>query len=136
MNARETVRDYYEALRADAPLAAYFARRPDVVKVGVFSRRVGFESVKEGFRTQRQRTTDWRVGSTALAVDERDDYARFSDRVDLAWTDTVADSSYAFDTRWTGVLVPDSGTDHDWAFVDMHVSAPHDRDQPATPDAS
>jgi hypothetical protein len=131
MNARETVRDYYEALRADTPLSPYFARRPDVVKVGVFSRRVGFESVAEGFRSQRRRTTDWTVDSTALTVDERDDYARFSDLVTLAWTDTAADASYAFETRWTGVLVPDAETDRDWAFVDMHVSAPHDRAQPS-----
>ena len=136
MNARETVREYYEALRADAPLSAYFAQRPGVVKVGVFSHGVGFESVAEGFRRQRHRTTDWTVDSHALATDEHDGYARFSDRVDLAWTDTVADSSYAFETRWTGVLVPDAETEHDWAFVDMHVSAPHDREQTTTLDAS
>jgi hypothetical protein len=138
MNARETVSDYYGALRRGEPLAPYFAARADVVKVGVFSRRVGSDDVAEGFREQRRRTTDWTVDSHALQVTTHEDYARFADRVDLAWTDTVADTSYAFETRWTGLLVPrsaegesehtdDRPTEHEWAFVDMHVSAPHAR---------
>jgi hypothetical protein len=126
MNAREIISDYYEALRRGEPLAPYFAERPDVVKVGVFSRRVGYEDVAEGFREQGRRTADWTVESHDLRVDEDDRHARFSDRVDLAWTDTVDGVSYAFDTRWTGTLR--ARTDgQGWAVVDMHVSAPHDR---------
>ena len=129
MNARERIRDYYEALRRGEPLSPYFAERSDVVKVGVFSRRVGFEGVAEGFREQRRRATDWTVDSHDLRVHEHGTHARFADRVHLAWTDTVDEASYAFETRWTGVLVPqDNGENEErWLFVDMHVSAPHDR---------
>ena len=134
MNARETITGYYEALRRGEPLAPYFAERPDVVKVGVFSRRVGYEDVAEGFREQGRRTTDWTVESHDLRVHEDGGHARFFDRVDLAWTDAVDDVSYAFDTRWTGTLRSRAGVagesegeTAEWAVVDMHVSAPHDR---------
>lgn len=132
MSARETVIDYYETLRRNEPLSPYFAERPDVVKVGVFSRRVGFDDVADGFREQRRRTDSWTVASHALQVHEHDAYARFTDRVDLAWDDTVDDVSYAFETRWSGLLVPRAD---EWLFVEMHVSAPHDR-QVKTADGS
>jgi hypothetical protein len=136
MSVRQTVRDYYEALRRGEPLSPYFAERPDVVKVGVFSRLVGGDAVAEGLREQGRTTDDWRVDSRDLRVTERDSYARFTDRVDLSWTDTAADASYAFETRWSGVLEPHGDADPEWLFVDMHVSAPHDRTRPAGADRS
>ncbi|WP_380677567.1 nuclear transport factor 2 family protein [Salinigranum sp. GCM10025319] len=128
MSVRETVRDYYEALRRGEPLYPYFAERPDVVKVGVFSRLVGGDAVAEGLREQSRTTDDWTVDSRDLRVTERDDHTRFTDVVDLAWVDTADGASYAFETRWSGVLEPrGDGDEREWVFVDMHVSAPHDR---------
>jgi hypothetical protein len=128
MSARETVLDYYEALRRGEPLDPYFAERPDVVKVGVFSRRVGYDAVAEGLREQGRTTDDWTVDSHDLRVRETATYARFADRVDLSWRDTVDDASYAFETRWSGVLDPQEARHGvEWRFLDMHVSAPHAR---------
>jgi hypothetical protein len=128
MSVRETVVDYYEALRRGEPLYPYFAERPDVVKVGVFSRLVGGDAVAEGLREQSRTTDDWTVASHDLRTTERDGHGWFTDRVDLAWEDTVDDASYAFETRWSGVLEPrGEGATREWVFVGMHVSAPHDR---------
>ena len=130
MSARETVLDYYEALRRGEPLDPYFAERPDVVKVGVFSRRVGHDAVAEGLREQGRTTDDWTVDSHDLRVQETDAYARFTDRVDLAWRDTADGASYAFETRWSGVLDPrEAKHGVEWRFLDIHVSAPHDRER-------
>ena len=132
MNAAETIRDYYEALRRGEPLYPYFAERPDVVKVGVGERLVGYEAVAEGLREQTRTTDDWTVESEALRVTERDDVAWFSDSVALAWTDRAADRDRAFPTRWSGTLLcrpgEDAGADdadEEWLFVGMHVSTPY-----------
>jgi hypothetical protein len=137
MSVRETVVDYYEALRRGEPLAPYFTERSDVVKVGVFSRRVGYDAVAEGLREQGRTTDDWTVDSHDLRVTERDEFGWFTDRVDLAWRDADGDASYAFETRWSGVLEPRGeaeigGDEREWTFVGMHVSAPRDRDDAAT----
>ncbi|AUV82180.1 hypothetical protein C2R22_11410 [Salinigranum rubrum] len=132
MSARETVLDYYEALRRGEPLEAYFAERPDVVKVGVFSRTVGFDAIAEALREQTRTTEAWTVESQDLRVEEPqgDEPGWFTDRVDLAWRDTERETSYAFETRWSGVLEPrGDGDAREWVFATMHVSAPH---QPAT----
>jgi hypothetical protein len=124
MNARETVRAYYDALRAGEPLAPYVADERDgddpYAKVGVSERLVGSDRIREGLRTQTETTTDWRVESRALRVSERDDVAWFSDAVALAWTDAASGERRAFDTRWSGTLArrPDG-----WRFVSLHVSA-------------
>jgi hypothetical protein len=128
MSARETVLDYYEALRWGEPLEAYFAERPDVVKVGVFSRTVGFDDVAEALREQSRTTEAWSVESRDLRVEapKRDEPGWFTDRVDLSWRDTRRETSYDFETRWSGVLEPrGSGDSREWVFASMHVSAPH-----------
>lgn len=122
MNAWETVREYYEALRRGEPLVPYFAESPDLVKFGVSETLAGYDAVAEGLREQTRTTGDWRVESTALAVTERDRHAWFADEVELAWTDATTGERYAFDTRWSGTL---ERRDDDWLFVGLHVSAPH-----------
>jgi hypothetical protein len=114
------VRDYYEALRRGEPLDPYFHERPETVKVGVFSRRVGGESVAEALRDQTARTEDWTVESDDLRAFARDGVGHFVDDVRLAWTDVRADRRHEFDTRWTGLVVPRAGEP---LFVSMHVSA-------------
>jgi hypothetical protein len=129
MNAEATVEDYYEALRRGEPLYPYFAERPDVVKVGVGERLVGYDAVAEGLREQTRTTTDWTVESGDLRVTERDGYAWFSDVVSLSWTDCAADRASAFETRWSGTLERRAGEDEtEWLFVGMHVSAPSGTD--------
>lgn len=137
MSVQETVRDYYEALRRGEPLYPYFAERPDVVKIGVFSRLVGGDAVAEGLREQSRTTDEWTVVSHDLRVTEREGYGRFTDRIDLGWRRTDTDAAYRFETRWSGVLEPrGDGADREWIFVDMHVSAPHDRAATHTPDST
>jgi hypothetical protein len=126
MSAEATVRDYYEALRRGEPLYPYFAERPDVVKYGIGERLVGYDEVAEGLRDQTRTTEDWDVVSSALRVTERDEYAWFSDEVEVRWTDVEADREYAFETRWSGTLERrGDGEDAEWPFVGMHVSTPH-----------
>lgn len=149
MSATETVRAYYEALRAGEPLARYFAERDDLVKVGITERLAGHEAVAAGLREQTRETSDWRVESRDLRVADRDDTAWFSDDVQLAWTERGRRREY--DSRWSGALVRvsaaadvealadtedaaagdaaaddhDAAVPHAWRFVGMHVSAPH-----------
>jgi len=122
MDAEETIRDYYEALRRGEPLYPYFAERPDVVKFGVGERLVGYDAVAEGLREQTRTTTDWTVESGALRVVDDDCHAWFSDSVHMAWTDREADHEYSLPTRWSGTLERREG---EWLFVGMHVSTPH-----------
>lgn len=125
MDAAATVRDYYEALRRGEPLYPYFAEDPDVVKVGVRERLVGYDAVAEGLREQSRRTEDWTVESRDLRVRERADHAAFADAVRLTWRDAVDERSYAFDTRWSGTLeARDDDGERSWLFVGMHVSVP------------
>ena len=120
------VRDYYEALRRGEPLDPYFHERPDTVKIGVFSRRLGGETVAEALRDQTARTTDWTVESRDLRTFARDGFGHFVDEVGLAWTDARADRRHAFDTRWTGLVEPRGD---ELLFVSMHVSASVDRER-------
>ncbi|MFB6160776.1 MAG: nuclear transport factor 2 family protein [Haloferacaceae archaeon] len=125
MDAAATVRDYYEALRRGEPLYPYFAEDPDVVKVGVRERLVGYDAVAEGLREQSRRTDDWTVESRDLRVHERGDHVAFADVVRLSWRDVVADRTYDLDTRWTGTLeAREDDGERSWLFVGMHVSAP------------
>ena len=119
VSARETVLDYYEALRRGEPLESYFLDDSDVVKVGVGERLVGYEAVAEGLREQTRTTESWTVESDALRTIERDGFATFSDLVRLAWTDTEADREYDFETRWSGSLERHG---EEWLFAGMHVS--------------
>jgi len=126
------VRDYYEALRRGEPLDPYFHERPDTVKVGVCSRRVGGEAVAESLRSQTARTEGWTVESRGIRTFARDGFGHFVDEVGLAWTDARADRRHAFDTRWTGLVEPlDDGP----LFVSMHVSASADRERASNPNA-
>ncbi|PSP94400.1 hypothetical protein BRC91_06325 [Halobacteriales archaeon QS_4_62_28] len=130
--ARSTIRAYYDALRNEEPLGPFFADG-EIVKFGISETLVGTEAVREGLREQTRTTTDWAVESSALQVTERDDHARFADRVTLSWTDTERQVRYEFDTRWSGTLErrSDDGTlttdEHaTWRFVGMHVSTAGD----------
>ncbi|MFB6168894.1 MAG: hypothetical protein ABEJ43_08615 [Haloferacaceae archaeon] len=114
------VRDYYEALRRGEPLDPYFAERPETVKIGVFSRQVGGESVAEALRDQTAGTEDWVVESRDLRAFARDGVGHFVDDVRLAWTDARTDRRHDFDTRWTGLAESRAGEP---VFVSMHVSA-------------
>lgn len=120
------VRDYYEALRRGEPLDTYFHERPDTVKIGVFSRRLGGEAVAEALRDQTARTEDWTVESRDLRTFVRDGFAHFADDVRLAWTNTRHDRRHDFETRWTGLVDP---RDEEPLFLSMHVSAGVDRER-------
>lgn len=119
MDARATVREYYQALRDGKPLAPYFAPDESVVKVGISERLTGGEAVRAGLREQTRTTTDWAVESRDLRVIERDRHAWFADRVAMAWTNTERPVRYEFDSRWSGTLERRDGS---WLFVGMHVS--------------
>ncbi|MFB6084327.1 MAG: nuclear transport factor 2 family protein [Halorientalis sp.] len=131
MDAADTIRSYYDALRAGEPLGRFFAeaRAGDdaVVKFGISERLVGTDAVREGLRDQTATTVDWAVDSRALRVTERERHAWFSDAVGMGWTDTERGIRYEFDTRWSGTLERRAGdgglaADGDWKFVGMHVS--------------
>lgn len=118
MDAESTVGAYYDALRAEEPLAPFFATDTDPVKVGIGERLVGGEAVRDGLQAQTAHTTGWDVETRDLRVTERDRHAWFADDVFLSWTDTDRNIRFSFDTRWTGTLE----RDEDWRFVGMHVS--------------
>lgn len=126
VSVRDTVCDYYEALRRGEPLAPFFSERATVSKVGVFSRHVGYDAVAEELREQNRTTTDWEVESRDLRVVDRETHAWFDDVVALAWEETSSGRRHAYETRWTGTLEPrgdGDADDDDWTFVGMHVSA-------------
>lgn len=124
MDPEETIEAYYDALRAGEPLEAFFAERPTAVKVGISERLVGSEQIAAALREQTRTTTDWAVESRDRHVDGRGPTAWFGDAVRMAWTETESGRRHAFDSRWSGTLERDG--DGGWAFVGMHVSAPHD----------
>lgn len=138
MGAASRVRAYYEALREGDDLHPYFAPDESVVKFGISETLAGHDAIEAGLREQSRTTTDWTVESRALRVTERDRHAWFSDRVELAWTNTEDRIRYEFDTRWSGTLErrprrrdrtgdPDrDGPDGTWRFVGMHVSTAGD----------
>lgn len=121
MDAEDTVREYYEALRRGEPLYPFFADRPDVVKFGIGERLTGYDEIAAGLREQTQTTENWTVESRNLRVGEEERYGWFSDDVRMAWRDGSADREYDFSTRWSGTLTKRS---EEWAFVGMHVSCP------------
>ena len=141
MNARETIHDYYDALRGGDPLGPFFADESPAegdgadddqyVKFGIGEQLVGSEAIRDGLGGQTATTADWTVESDALRVTERACHAWFSDEVFMAWTDTERSIRFEFDTRWSGTLEardedgrPDQ--DGEWRFVGMHVSTEAD----------
>ncbi|SDF65465.1 hypothetical protein [Halorientalis regularis] len=132
MDAADTIRSYYDALRAGEPLGPFFADEQSgdgpVVKFGISERLVGTDEIRQGLREQTATTVDWAVESTALRTTERERHAWFSDAVDMSWTDTEREIRYEFETRWSGTLerrdragAPEDAPG-DWQFVGMHVS--------------
>ncbi|CDK37811.1 nuclear transport factor 2 family protein [Halorubrum sp. AJ67] len=123
MDARTTITEYYEALRAGEPLDPFFAvERPDdndYVKFGISEQLVGRDQIRTGLRSQTETTTDWNVTSSALRVTQCDTCAWFSDVVSMAWTNTETEHRHDFETRWSGTL---RRSDDRWQFVGMHVS--------------
>ncbi|WP_348610388.1 nuclear transport factor 2 family protein [Halobaculum rarum] len=125
MTPEETVRAYYDALRAGEALAPFFVESPATVKVGISERLVGYAEIANALREQTRTTEDWSVQSYDLQVIERDGGAAVADAVSLSWYDTEAFAERSFETRWSGTLLPD---DDGWAFAGMHVSAATDID--------
>jgi hypothetical protein len=122
MDAKATIRAYYDALRGGEALYPYFASDDGLVKYGISERLAGYDAVAAGLREQTHATEDWRVRSRDLRVTERERHAWFSDEVRMAWTDVETGASRAFDTRWSGTLEDRNG----WVFVGMHVSVARD----------
>lgn len=133
MDAADTIRSYYDALRTGEPLGPFFADEQAgddaVVKFGISERLVGADEIREGLREQTATTVDWAVESTGLRTTERERHAWFSDTVAMSWTDTERGIRYEFETRWSGTLErraaagsPADDAAPDWQFVGMHVS--------------
>lgn len=122
MDAEETIRSYYDALRNGEALSPYVARDDALVKFGISERLAGHEAVSDGLAEQTRTTEGWRVRSQHLRVTERERHAWFNDEVWMAWTDVETGQRREFDSRWSGTLENRDG----WVFVGMHVSAPHD----------
>ena len=132
-DADETVTAYYEALRTGESLSSFFVEAPNIVKIGISDRLVGYADVADGLSEQTATTDDWTVESHDLSVSVDDDLAWFSDQVSLSWTDIQTDTDYSFETRWTGTLRRHD-SDADWQFVSLHVSAPDEALQSAEDD--
>ena len=131
--AEDTVRDYYDALRAGEPLEPYFLEADSTVKYGISDALYGYEDVAEALREQTATTEDWTIESHALVVDEREGFATFADEVTMAWRAVDTDEERHFETRWSGTLVPavnrtdapetgETGEESAWRFATMHVS--------------
>ena len=125
MTPEETVRAYYDSLRAGEALAPFFVESPATVKVGLGERLVGYAEIANALREQTRTTDDWSVRSHDLQLVERDGGVAVADAVSLSWYDGEAFVERSFETRWSGTLVP---TDDGWAFAGMHVSAATDLD--------
>ena len=132
-DAEATITAYYDALRDGESLSSFFAEAPNIVKIGISERLVGYADVADGLAEQTATTDDWTVESHALSVSVDDTHAWFSDRVSLAWQDMQTDTDYSFETRWTGTLRRHD-SDADWQFVSLHVSAPDEALQSAEDD--
>ncbi len=122
-DAEETITAYYAALRNGESLSSFFAEAPGSIKIGLSERLVGYADVAAGLSEQTATTDDWTVESNELSVSVDGNLAWFSDQVSMAWTDTQTDTSYEFDTRWTGTLKRRENAE-EWQFVSLHVSAP------------
>jgi len=131
-DADETVTAYYDALRNGETLASFFAEAPDIIKVGLSERLVGYADVADGLSEQTASTDDWSIESHDLSVTVDEDVAWFSDQVSMAWTDIQMDTDYSFETRWTGLLK--QRAEGEWQFVSLHVSAPNEELQQAEDD--
>ena len=125
MTPEETVRAYYDSLRAGEALAPFFVESPATVKVGLSERLVGYAEIANALREQTRTTDDWSVRSHDLQLVERDGGVDVADAVSLSWYDGEAFVERSFETHWSGKLVP---TDDGWAFAGMHVSAATDLD--------
>ena len=122
MSAEATIEEYYDALRAGEPLAAFFAADA-LVKFGIGERLEGSDGIAAGLREQTRTTENWTVESHDLRVREEEEWAWFADDVRMAWYDTESDEHHDHRTRWSGGL---RRTDDGWRFVGMHVSVPGD----------
>jgi hypothetical protein len=120
-DAEDTIRAYYDALRAGEPLSPFFLESLATVKVSLSERFSGYPDIADELSEQSAMTEEWTVESTDLSVTTRDDYGWFDDEVTMAWTNTRVDTDHEFDTRWTGTLEA-SESDGTWQFVTMHVS--------------
>lgn len=132
-DAAETVTAYYDALRNGETLSSFFSEAPDIIKIGLSERLVGYADVADGLSEQTATTDDWTVESNDLSVTLDDDIAWFSDQVSMEWTDIEIDTDYSFETRWTGLLKRRSEGE-EWQFVTLHVSAPNEELQHAEDD--
>jgi hypothetical protein len=132
-DAAETVLAYYDALRSGETLSSFFAESPDIIKVGLSERLVGYADVADGLSEQTATTDSWSVESHDLSVSVDGDVAWFGDQVLLEWTDIEMDTDYRFETRWTGLLRRrEDGAA--WQFVSLHVSTPNEALQHAEDD--
>jgi ketosteroid isomerase-like protein len=122
MSAETTIEEYYDALRAGEPLAAFFAADA-LVKFGIGERLEGSDGITEGLREQTRTTENWTVESHDLRVTEEGEWAWFADDVRMAWDDIESDGRHDHRTRWSGGL---RRGDDGWRFVGMHVSVPED----------
>lgn len=122
MAVEDCIREYYAALRDGGDLTAFFRDDPALVKFGISDRLWGYDAVAEALRDQTQTTTEWTVESRRLRIGQRGSTAWFSDEVRMEWTNIDSEARHGFDSRWSGTLTREDG---EWAFVGMHVSAPH-----------
>lgn len=132
-DADDTVTAYYDALRNGETLSSFFAEAPDIIKIGLSERLVGYADVADGLSEQTATTDNWSVESNDLSVSVDGNIAWFSDQVSMAWTDTQIDTDYSFETRWTGTLKRRERSEA-WQFVMLHVSAPDTELQNAADD--
>ena len=102
MTPEETVRAYYDALRAGEVLAPFFVESPATVKVGISERLVGYAEIVNALREQTRTTEDWSVRSHDLQVVERDGGAAVADAVSLSWYDAEA---FAEEVAGSGIRV-------------------------------
>ncbi|ELY67611.1 nuclear transport factor 2 family protein [Natrinema versiforme] len=125
-HAETVVRNYYDALRSDDPLAPYFLAAESTVKFGISESLFGGREVATALKEQTATTDDWTIESRNLVVEERDGFATVADEVAMAWTDTESGERYRFDSRWSATLVEHLDDASNWRFATMHVSAPHE----------
>lgn len=123
MNAADTIREYYDALRNGNPLSPYFLEDESTTKFGVSESLFGYDDVEAALREQTETTSEWTVDSRNLVVTQRDETATFADEVGLGWTEDESGDRNRFETRWSGSL---ERTDDGWKFRTMHVSAPRE----------
>jgi len=132
-DVESTILAYYEALREGESLSPFFAEAPNTIKIGLSERLVGYADVAAGLSEQTATTSSWSVESNDLSITVDDGIAWFDDQVSMEWHDTQTDTDYSFETRWSGTL-RHRGTDDEWRFVTLHVSAPNEELETAEDD--